>query len=90
VKGTVNGVTTTDIGSHFEWTGSTSTMKKYYYADSTRVAMREGSTLYYLLGDHNLAPARGRKVGSTALTTDSTGTLESEVRFKAWGADRYW
>ena len=43
VKGVVGGVTTTYIGNHFEWSpsgkttlrvqaGSTSTMKKYYYA----------------------------------------------------------
>ncbi len=52
VKGTVGGVTTTYLGNYFEWTGSTSTMIKYYYAGSTRVAMRQGSTLYWLLGDH--------------------------------------
>ncbi len=80
VKGTVGTATTTYIGSHFEWTGSTTTMKKYYYADATRVAMREGSTLYYLLGDH---------LGSTAITLTNTGGLTSEVRYKAFGEDRY-
>ncbi|MGW8251201.1 MAG: hypothetical protein ACWGO1_11205 [Anaerolineales bacterium] len=30
VKATVGGVTTTYIGDYFEWTGSTSTMVKYY------------------------------------------------------------
>ncbi|MEJ5312598.1 MAG: hypothetical protein WHX52_22765 [Anaerolineae bacterium] len=40
---------------------STSTMVKYDYAGSQRVAMRQGSsTLYYLLGDHGF---RRRKLG---------------------------
>jgi hypothetical protein len=36
-------VTTVYIGNYFEWTGSTSTMKKYYYSGATRVAMRTGT-----------------------------------------------
>jgi RHS repeat-associated protein len=81
VKGTVSGVTTTYIGNYFEWSGSTSTMKKYYYAGSTRVAMRTGSsTLNYLLSDH---------LGSTAITTNSGGGLNAELRYKAWGEVRF-
>jgi RHS repeat-associated protein len=88
VKGTVAGVTTTYIGNYFEWTGSTSTMKKYYYAGSTRVAMRTGSGtgttgLNWLFGDH---------LGSQSLTTDENGNKYNppiEVRYKAWGEDRY-
>jgi len=34
------------------WTGSTSTMKRYYYAGQTRIAMRTGSLLNWLFGDH--------------------------------------
>ncbi len=34
----------TYIGNYLEWTGATNTMKKYYYAGATRVAMREGSS----------------------------------------------
>jgi hypothetical protein len=59
VKSTLNGVTTTFVGSHYEITGSTVT--KYYLAGSQRVAMRVGSTLSYLFTDH---------LGSTSLTTD--------------------
>ncbi|HOT93157.1 MAG TPA: hypothetical protein PLJ78_14540 [Anaerolineae bacterium] len=41
------------VGTHYEWTGSASTMVKYDYAGGQRVAMRQGSsTLYFLLGDH--------------------------------------
>jgi len=60
------------VGNHFEWTGSASTMKKYYYAGGARVAMRQGSsTLYWLLSDH---------LGSTAITVDSAGTAEPVFR----------
>jgi len=46
-------VTTTYIGNYFEWTGSTSTMKKYYYSGATRVAMRTGTANpKWLLSDH--------------------------------------
>ena len=80
VKGTIGGTTTTYIGNYFEWTGSTGTMKRYYYAGSTRVAMRKGSTLYYLLGDH---------LGSLAITATSTGTKSAETRYYPWGTERY-
>jgi hypothetical protein len=81
VKGTVASVTTSYIGNYFEWTGSTSTMKKYYYAGSTWVAMRTGSsTLNFLLGDH---------LGSNAITTSSSGDRTAEIRYMPWGTNRY-
>ena len=80
VKGVVGGVTTTYIGNYFEWSGSTSTMKKYYYAGGTRVAERKGTTLYWLLSDH---------LGSTSITATSSGSKTAEVRYKAWGETRY-
>ncbi len=77
----MGGVTTYYIGNYFEWTGSTSSMIKYYYAGSQRVAMRQGSSaLYYLLGDH---------LGSTAITANSNGTLYTEQRYYPWGDTRY-
>jgi hypothetical protein len=55
VKGTVGGVTTYYIGNYYEWTGSTSTARKYYYAGALRVAMRTGtSSPNFWLGDHGL------------------------------------
>ncbi len=49
VNSVLNGVTTYDVGTHFEWTGNASTMIKYDYAGNQRVAMRQGSdNLYYL------------------------------------------
>jgi RHS repeat-associated protein len=85
VKGVVGGVTTTYIGNYFEplqgrWTGSTSTMKKYYYAGGSRVAERKGTTLYWLLSDH---------LGSTSITATSSGSKTAELRYKAWGETRY-
>jgi len=70
--------TTYFVGSHYEVTNGTVT--KYYYAGSQRVAMRTNGTLNYLLGDH---------LGSTSLTTDASGVVISELRYKAWGETRY-
>lgn len=86
VKETSGGVTTIYIGAYFEWTGSTSTMKSYYYAGGTRVAMRIGTstgTVNYLLGDH---------LGSQALTLTSAGArlnTNTELRYMPYGAARY-
>jgi len=81
VKATVAGVTTAYVGSHFEWAGSTTTMKVYYYAGGERVAMRVGSSaVYWLLGDH---------LGSTSVTVASNGVRVAELRYKAWGETRY-
>jgi RHS repeat-associated protein len=81
VQSTVGGVTTVHLGAYFEWTGSTSTMKKYYSAGGARVAVRTGaSTLNFMLTDH---------LGSTSVTTDSIGAFGSENRYKAWGELRY-
>jgi hypothetical protein len=69
----INGeVTTSFLGEYFEWSGPTSTMKKYYYAGTIRVAMRTGSsTINYLLGEHSLVPRD--RLGSTAIITNSSG-----------------
>jgi RHS repeat-associated protein len=87
VKGTVGSTTTTYLGNYFEWTGSTSTMKKYYYAGEIRIAMRTGSGtgtsgLLYLYGDH---------LGSTNKVANPDGTLYTggEQRYKPWGEQRY-
>ncbi len=52
-------------------------MVKYYYAGSQRVAMRVGSNApSYLLGDH---------LGSTSLTTNSSGGKVAELRYYPYG-----
>ena len=60
-------------------------MKSYYYHGSTRVAVHDGNGtgttgLSWLFADH---------LGSTSLTTNDSGTKTAEVRYKAWGEDRY-
>ena len=82
VKSVLNGVTTYDVGNHFEWTGDTTSMVKYDYAGSQRVAMRWGNTgtLSFLLGDH---------LGSTSLTANSSGGKVAELRYHPWGGTRF-
>jgi hypothetical protein len=67
----INGTTTYFVGAHYEVTGSTVT--KYYFAGAQRVAIRSGSTLSYLLADH---------LGSTSLTTNTSGAPVAEMRYK--------
>jgi RHS repeat-associated protein len=69
-----------DTGNHAEWRPATSTLVKYYYAGAQRIAMAEGSTVSYLLGDH---------LGSTSLTINSSGLRVAELRYKPWGEIRY-
>jgi RHS repeat-associated protein len=78
VKSTIAGTTIIFVGNHYEVSGETIT--KYYFAGATRVAMRIGSSLRYLLSDH---------LGSTSIVTNSVGTVVSENRYKAWGEVRY-
>jgi RHS repeat-associated protein len=79
VKSTINGsLITYFVGAHYEVANGVVT--KYYYAGSQRIAMRTNGTLNYLLGDH---------LGSTSLTTSATGTVVSELRYKAWGEVSY-
>jgi RHS repeat-associated protein len=78
VKSTQGATTTAYVGSHVEWSGTTLT--KYYYAGSQRIATRRGSTLTYLLSDH---------LGSTSLLLDTAGNRVGETRYKPWGQERY-
>jgi hypothetical protein len=54
-------------------------VRKYYSAGGARVAMREDGLLRFLLTDH---------LGSTSITTDSSGSKISELRYKPWGETR--
>jgi RHS repeat-associated protein len=83
VKSVIDGTTTYFAGGHYELTGSTVT--KYYFAGSQRIAMRkytipQSMSVEYLLGDH---------LGSTSITTDANGVKVSEMRYKPWGEIRY-
>src|SRR5690349_8860466 len=69
------GTTTTYfVGNYYEVTGTSIT--KYYYAGSQRIAMNKDGTLSFILSDH---------LGSTTLITDSAGNMISETKYKAWG-----
>ena len=75
------------VGAHFEIKnpGGGQTVTKYYFAGASRIAMRkytipQSMAVDYLLGDH---------LGSTSITTDTTGAKVSEMRYKPWGEVRY-
>jgi RHS repeat-associated protein len=78
IKATVNGVTTYYVGNHYEVKSSVVT--KYYFAGATRIAVRTGGTLSYLLGDH---------LGSSSVTTDANGVKTASALYKAFGETRY-
>ena len=74
----VGSTTTYYVGAHYQVEDGVVT--KYYFAGAQRVAMRKNGTLSYLLADH---------LGSTSLTTNTSGAIVSELRYKAWGETRY-
>ena len=79
VKGTVNGVTSLYVGDYYEVAGGA--VKTYYSLGGQRVAINDGGTLRFLLGDH---------LGSTSVAADSTtGAKLGEVRYYLWGGERY-
>jgi RHS repeat-associated protein len=80
VKSEMGSETILFIGSHYEFNDTTDEVTKYYFAGAQRIAMRQGTALYYLLPDH---------LGSTSLTTDASGHMLSQMRYKAWGEVRY-
>jgi RHS repeat-associated protein len=73
-------ITTAYVGAHFEKNVTTGVTTTYYYAGATRVAMRQGSSVYYLHGDH---------LGSASLTTDYQGSKLGELRYTPYGETRY-
>ena len=78
VKSVVGSTTTLFVGQHYETSGGVVT--KYYAAGGARVAMRQGSTFYWLFSDH---------LGSTSKVANSSGALQSQQLYKAWGETRY-
>jgi len=84
VKSTEGITTTVYIGNYFEWSGSTTTMKRYYYSGAVRVAMRTGTGngttgLKWLLEDH---------LGSRNVIANGDGSLYSRLTYKPWGETR--
>ena len=67
VQSSLNGVTTTFVGNTFEWTGSTTTMVRYYYAGGARLAKRTGATdLIWLFTDHLGSTVKAMTAGNSA------------------------
>jgi RHS repeat-associated protein len=75
VTATVGVTTTFYVGMCFEKMGTIT--HTYYYHAGKRIAMREGTALYWLLTDH---------LGSTAMLV--SGTITGELRYKAYGQVR--
>lgn len=79
VQQVLNNVTTKFIGPHYEVEGTT--VRKYYLAGTTRMAMRTGTDApVYFLQDH---------LGSTSITTNSSGNFVAEIMYKPWGEVRF-
>ncbi len=70
-----SGVTVAYIGHTYEWHSDTGVVK-YYYAAGKRVAMRSGSGVYYLYGDH---------LASTSLALNDYGYQTSRLSYKPFG-----
>jgi len=68
--------TTVVVNALYEKDVTANLSTKYYYFGSQRIAMRRGSTLTYLHGDH---------LGSASLTTDASGAKESLMRYMPYG-----
>ncbi len=81
VKKVVTGTgayTTYYIGNHYEIkvVSGVSTITKYYYFGAKRIAMKQGSTLYYLAGD---------LLGSTSVVLDNSGNVYSRRTYYPYG-----
>ncbi len=63
--------------AYYEVQGAT--VRKYYFAGSQRIAVRENNELTFLLVDH---------LGSTVGTVNSSGNLGSQTRYTAFGETR--
>ena len=74
----IEGATTTIyVGAHFEWSGSTATIKKHYFAGSQHLAVRSGTgsgnvSLIYTIPDH---------LGSSVATVDAATLANTFIRY---------
>lgn len=73
--------TTVYVNALYEKDVSGNLSTKYYYLGGQRIAMRRGSTLTYLHGDH---------LGSASLATNASGTkiTDSDTRYSPYGVTR--
>ena len=80
VSRTVNGETTVYVAGLYEKNLSTGQEVRYYYLGGQRVAMRRGSEVYYLAGDH---------LGTTSVVLDDQGQWVAESRHYPYGEERW-
>lgn len=73
-------------GPHYQYSGSTPT--QHYYAGGARIGQRYNTTLYFHLTDHPSTSLR-TSLGSTNLTTNESGVLSAELRYRPYGLIRY-
>ncbi|MBI5934480.1 MAG: hypothetical protein HY867_12295 [Chloroflexi bacterium] len=66
------------VGNHYEVKNNIVT--KYYFAGTTRLAVRTDGTLRFLLGDH---------LGSSSVTTNASGAKTASALYKAFGETRF-
>ncbi len=78
MSATIGATITTYIGGYFEWQGVAGT--SYYFAGAQRIAMRTGTDVKFLLGDH---------LGSTSVTALASGAFDTEMRYYPWGGVRW-
>jgi RHS repeat-associated protein len=77
VMSKVGNVVTLYPNAYYEVQGAT--IRKFYFAGSQRIAIRENNTLTFLLADH---------LGSTVGTVNSSGNLGSRTKYTAFGETR--
>jgi len=68
------------VNQYFEKNLSTSEVTTHYYLGGKEIAFRKGSTLEYLHTDH---------LGSTSVTTNTSGPQVSKVAYFPFGGTRY-
>ncbi len=80
-------------GALYEKNVSTGVTTTYYFAGSTRLAVRQGGVLSYFAGDQppSAPPSLwlGHGVGSTSLTLDASGAKNGELKYYPYGETRY-
>ena len=79
VKKVEDGQTTIYIGNSYEKNVTANTVTTYYYAGSQRVAQRQAGVVSYFVGDN---------LGSTSLTTDSSGAEVGRQKYYPFGSPR--
>jgi RHS repeat-associated protein len=79
IKKTEGGQTTVYINRYYEKNITTAEITTSYYLGSKLIAQRKGTTLNYVLQDH---------LGSTSVTTDSSGAATATIKYCAFGATR--